>query len=50
VGIRSFLRGDDLLEDRTTQPGGEARSLPSAPAQPSRARRARSPVRARARI
>ncbi len=30
MGLRSFLRGDDLLEDRSTQPNGEARSLPPA--------------------
>lgn len=30
MGIRSFLRGDDLREDRSTQPAGEARSLPPA--------------------
>ncbi len=28
--LRSFLRGDDLLEDRSTQPNGEVRSLPPA--------------------
>jgi phage portal protein BeeE len=28
MGLLSYLRGDDLLEDSSTQPTGEARSLP----------------------
>jgi phage portal protein BeeE len=28
MGIRSFLRGDDLRDDCRAQPTGEARSLP----------------------
>jgi hypothetical protein len=30
VGLLRYLRGDDLLEDRSTQPTGEQRSLPPA--------------------
>ena len=30
MGVRSFLRGDDLREDRSEQPAGETRSLPPA--------------------
>lgn len=30
MGLLSYLRGDDLLEDRSTAPTGEARSLPPA--------------------
>jgi phage portal protein BeeE len=30
MGLRSFLRGDDLLEDRSSPPAGEVRSLPPA--------------------
>ena len=28
MGLLSYLRGDDLLENSSTQPTGEARSLP----------------------
>jgi phage portal protein BeeE len=28
MGLLRYLRGDDLLEDRNTEPAGEARSLP----------------------
>ena len=30
MGLWRYLRGTDLLEDRNTQPPGEARSLPAA--------------------
>ena len=30
MGLLRYLRGDDLLEDRSAQPNGEARSLPPA--------------------
>jgi phage portal protein BeeE len=29
MGLLSYLRGDDLLEDSSTQPTGEVRSLPA---------------------